>query len=85
MNKKEIEKFLLNYLIKKEGKKVTKILYKQNLLESGIIDSLDLVTISIEIEKNFNIKLNPNSDKTLQNFIYFKDAIDYIYSIKSGK
>ena len=24
-------------------------------------------------------------NKTLQNFIYFKDAIDYIYSIKSGK
>ena len=82
MTKKDIEDFLIKYLIEKEGKGVKKIIYKANLLESGIIDSLDLITISIEIEKRFKIKINPNSSKTLKNFSKLNKMINYIYSEK---
>ena len=82
MTKKDIENFLIKYLIEKEGKGVKKIIYKTNLLESGIIDSLDLITISIEIEKRFRIKINPNSSKTLKNFSKLNKMINYIYSEK---
>ena len=82
MKKKDIEVFLTNYLIEKEGSGIKKSLLKIDLLESGIIDSLDLVTISIEIEKNFKIKINPNSSKTLKNFSNFNKMINYIFSEK---
>ena len=82
MKKKDIEVFLTNYLIEKEGKGIKKTLFKIDLLESGIIDSLDLVTISIEIEKHFKIKINPNSSKTLKNFSNFNKMINYIFSEK---
>jgi len=82
VTKKDIEVFLINYLIEKEGKGIKKLLFKINLLENGIIDSLDLVTISIELEKKFKIKINPNSSKTLKNFTNLNKMIDYIYSEK---
>ena len=82
MKKKDIEKFLIEYFIDKEGKSVKKIIYNENLLDIGIIDSLDLVTLSIEIEKKFKIKINPNSSTTLSNFKYFNKMVTYIYSKK---
>ena len=82
MKKKDIENFLLEYFIDKEGKNVKKIIYNENLLDNGIIDSLDLVTLSIEIEKKFKIKINPNSSITLNNFKSFNKMITYIYSKK---
>ncbi|MAV63743.1 MAG: hypothetical protein CMG00_00960 [Candidatus Marinimicrobia bacterium] len=84
IKKKEIEKFLIDYLVTKEGKGVKKLLDKEHLLDSGIIDSLDLVTLSIEVEKKFKLKINPNSEITLKSFEYFKSAVDYIYHIKSN-
>lgn len=85
MNKNKIEEFLINYFIQKEGAGVKKILFKTNLLETGMLDSLDLVTLSIQIEKKFKIKINPNSSETLKNFKDIKKIINYIYSKKKNK
>ena len=82
MKKIDIEKYIVNYFIEKEGKGIIKILFKINLFEEGIIDSLDLVTISIEIENKFNVKINPNSSETLKNFTHVKKIIEYIFSKK---
>ena len=82
MKKIDIEKYIVNYFIEKEGKGIIKILFKINLFEEGIIDSLDLVTISIEIENKFNVKINPNSSETLKNFTHVKKIIKYIFSKK---
>ena len=82
MKKIDIEKYIVNYFIEKEGKGIKKILFKINLLEDGIIDSLDLVTISIEIENKFNIKINPNTSETLKNFTHVKKIVEYVFSKK---
>ena len=51
-NYTEKKKTLLNYLTKKIGKKkIQKLTVSQNLLKSGIIDSLDLADIHSFIEK----------------------------------
>ena len=80
MKKKDIEIFLIDFFVKKDGKGVKKILYKSNLYDEGILDSLDIVSLSIEIEKKYNIKINPNSSETLNNLTNLTKTIDYIYS-----
>lgn len=74
-NYTEKKKTLLNYLTKKIGKKkIQKLTVSQNLLKSGIIDSLDLADIHSFIEKKFKIKINfikifgRNFNITLNNF-----------------
>ena len=54
--KKDIEIFLLNYFLEKEGNSFKNILKKVDLVNEGYIDSLDMVTLSFLIEKKFNIK-----------------------------
>ena len=40
-----------DFLIKKEGKSVLKNIEKKKLVDDGLIDSLDILTITSEIEK----------------------------------
>ena len=57
-NYSENKKILISYLVKKIGKKKYKLLpASQNLLKTGIIDSLDLADIHSFIEKNLKKKL----------------------------
>ena len=44
-------KIVDNFLSKKEGKSVLKGIEKKNLVDEGLIDSLDILTITSEIEK----------------------------------
>ena len=58
-NYSENKKILISYLIKKIGKKKYHLLSSsQNLLKTGIIDSLDLADIHSFIEKKFKKKIN---------------------------
>ena len=77
--KKEIASFISEYFKKKDGVKVLKNIKNINLIESGLIDSLDLVTLSLKLEIKFKIKVNPNSSLTLKKFSNFDTLIDYIY------
>ena len=55
----ENKKILISYLTKKIGKRKYQLLpSSQNLLKSGIIDSLDLADIHSFIEKKFKKKIN---------------------------
>ena len=60
MNEK---KFLDDFLIKKTGQKGFKNLSKKNLINDGILDSLDVVTLSFLIKKKFNIDIKMNEKK----------------------
>ena len=58
-NYSENKKILISYLVKKIGKKKYHLLSSsQNLLKTGIIDSLDLADIHSFIEKKFKKKIN---------------------------
>ena len=64
----EAKKFLDNYFLSKVEKKNIKSLKKQNLIESGIIDSLDIVTLSVMIKKKFGVDIAINSQKSINLF-----------------
>ena len=79
INKKDIETFIVNYFIKKEGKSISKIIHKVNLISEGYLDSLDMLTFSLAIEKQFKIKINPNTNEALTNFSNFNTLVENIY------
>ena len=61
-----------DFLIKKEGKSVLTNIEKKKLVDDGLIDSLDILTIASEIEKKRKKKLIYLSQKILINLIITK-------------
>ena len=50
-------KFLLDFFIQREGDQIVAELEDLDLIESGIIDSLDILELVILIEKNIGVKI----------------------------
>ena len=63
-----VRKIVDEFLIKKEGKSILKNIEKKNLLREGIIDSLDLLTLSSLLEKKTGVKINITSPKIYNKF-----------------
>ncbi len=76
MNEK---KFLDDFLIKKTGQKGFKNLSKKNLINDGILDSLDVVTLSFLIKKKFNIDIKMN-EKNIKIFNSYELLLNKIKS-----
>ena len=57
-NKNEKYQFLLDYFIAREGEQIADTLFEIDLIQSGIIDSLDIIEIAVIIEKNTGIKID---------------------------
>jgi len=74
----EAKKFLDNYFLSKVGKKNIKLLRKQNLIDSGIIDSLDIVTLSVMIKKKFGVDISINSQKSINLFKSYDSILNVI-------
>lgn len=64
----EPKKFLDSFFLKKIKKKDLASIKKKNLISDGLIDSLDIVTLSFLIKKNYKINISLNSEKTLKIF-----------------
>jgi len=71
---KNFEKFLKEYFKKKGVNDISKK-KNLNLIENGIIDSLDIVTLVFEINKNFKIQINLNNQKSINDFSTFSGLI----------
>jgi len=73
-----VRKFLNNYFSSKIGKKNLTSLKKKDLIESGIIDSLDIVTLSVMVKKKFNIDLQFNNQKSINVFKSYNSILNAI-------
>ncbi len=62
------EKFLQKYFKEKIKNKSINSLRKIDLISNGVIDSLDIVTLSVMIKKEFKIDININSQKSIDIF-----------------
>jgi len=72
-NKNLVKSIVDNFLVKKEGKKILKGIEKKNLLNEGIIDSLDVFTLASLIEKKAKRKLNISNDTIFKKFQKYKE------------
>ena len=57
-HKNTVKNILDNFLQNKEGKSVLKNIEKRKLVDEGLLDSLDILTIASEIEKKTLSLLN---------------------------
>jgi len=73
---KIVKKIVDNFLLKKEGKSILKGIEKRNLVDGGLIDSLDILTIASEIEKKTNKKIDISKPKIFYKFNKYKDLIN---------
>tara|TARA_B100000795_G_scaffold222777_1_gene177780 strand:+ start:122 stop:358 length:237 start_codon:yes stop_codon:yes gene_type:complete len=71
-----IKKIIDNFFIKKEGKTFLRNIEKKNLVDEGFIDSLDILTITSEIEKKTNKKIDISKPKNFNKFNKYKDLIN---------
>jgi acyl carrier protein len=56
--------FLLEYFVKREGESIVETIYDLDLIESGLLDSLDLIEISEIILEKTGIQLDLNQEST---------------------
>ena len=77
----ENKKDILNFLKKEIGEK--KINYKINLIDSGILDSLNFVKLISKIEKKYKIKLSSYDISNKKNFTYDKLVMLILKQLKN--
>ena len=71
-----IKKIIDNFLVKKEGKSILKDIDKKNLIDEGLIDSLDILTLASQIEKRTKKKIDISKTKNFNKFKKYKDLIN---------
>ena len=71
-----IKKIIDNFLVKKEGKSILKDIDKKNLIDEGLIDSLDILTLASQIEKKTKKKIDILKTKNFNKFKKYKDLIN---------
>lgn len=78
MSKLVVKKIIDNFLIKKEGKSILKNIENKRLLKEGILDSLDILIITAEIEKKLKIKIDISKPKVFKRFNKYLDLIKIV-------
>lgn len=71
-------KFLLDFFIQREGDQIVAELEELDLIESGIIDSLDILELVILIEKNVGVKIDLSNDQAFSAMRRFNSIIDLL-------
>lgn len=71
-------KFLYDFFIQREGNQIVEELMNLDLIESGIIDSLDILELAILIEKNTGVKIDLLKDETFAAMRHFESIIDLV-------
>lgn len=56
--------FLLDYFVKREGELILQTIHNLDLIDSGLMDSLDLIEISEIISENTGVQLDLDDEST---------------------
>jgi acyl carrier protein len=70
-----VKKIVDEFLIKKEGKSILKNIEKKNLIREGLIDSLDLLSLTSLLEKRTKKKIDISSPKVYKKFNNYNKLI----------
>jgi acyl carrier protein len=77
------EQLVANYFIQKEGENILDSIKEIDFIDSGIIDSLDLINLAVYIEETFNLKLNLVDESTFNSIRQFDSLVKLIETSKS--
>ena len=77
------EQLVANYFIQQEGENILDSIKEIDFIDSGIIDSLDLINLAVYIEETFNLKLNLVDESTFNSIRQFDSLVKLIETSKS--
>ena len=69
------ENILLKFFIEREGEGIKKNIKKIDLIDSGLLDSLDIVSLASFIQKEFKVKIDLTDDSTFTKMRKFKTIL----------
>tara|TARA_B100001287_G_C22400518_1_gene397652 strand:- start:144 stop:389 length:246 start_codon:yes stop_codon:yes gene_type:complete len=72
------EKIISDFFIKREGKEILNHLHQIDFIDSGYIDSLDLLVLADYIEESFNIKIDLTNEDTFKAVRKFQSLVKLI-------
>jgi len=72
------EKKLAQFFVEREGEGILNELRDIDFFETGILDSLDMVTLAVFIEKTFGKKLDLSDDGTFESARRFDSLMNLI-------
>ena len=70
--------FIFNYFVEREGAEILSTLMDVDLIESGLLDSLDMIELAVIIEKNTGIKVVLADSKTFNSMRRIQSIIDML-------
>ena len=74
------EKIVSEFFIEREGPEILDEIKEVDLVEEGILDSLDFFTLAVYIEEKTGVKLDMTSEETFKNLRSWTKLIKMIDS-----
>ncbi len=74
----ETEKILARFFVEREGEGILSDIRGVNFREAGILDSLDMVTLAVYVQRQFGKKLDLSDPRTLSAMAKFDSLISLI-------
>ena len=72
------EKKIAEFFVKREGEGILESINEIDFIDSGIIDSLDLLMLADYIEESFNVKINLLDEANLKSIRKFNSLVKLV-------
>ena len=82
MDKEFIKNKIYSFFCEREGEEILKTIEKIDLIDEGILDSLDFITLAAFIEKEFQVKLNMTNEETFNSMRKIESLLNLISNNK---
>jgi acyl carrier protein len=77
----ETESLLAKFFVEREGEGILPSIRTIDFVSSGVLDSLDLISLAVYIEKNFGVKINLTQADTLDSIRRFDSLVALIQNL----
>ncbi|MBH9538446.1 hypothetical protein [Novosphingopyxis sp. YJ-S2-01] len=84
MPKSEAEMALDDFFVEREGEGAMDEIRQVDLIDAGILDSLDLVTMSVFLENRLGQKVDLGDPATFEAFRRYQTLLDLLNSTAAG-
>tara|TARA_B100000029_G_scaffold479742_1_gene527074 strand:- start:1425 stop:1664 length:240 start_codon:yes stop_codon:yes gene_type:complete len=78
MELSENEKLVAEFFVSREGEEILQNIKEIDLIDEGILDSLDTVSLIDHLQQKFNTKIDITKSETLDALHHFDDIVKLV-------
>jgi acyl carrier protein len=78
MSANNIQEKMAKFFVDREGEGIMEEIWELDFMEAGIMDSLDLVSLAVHIEREFGVKVDLTDSETLKAFRRFSSLLQLV-------